>query len=77
MKKEEITALFGKIQSISYKTKGIECRNTRELQLLVYIKWNDFINKIKVKTVKYKSEVLIMKDSWLFPMRIIKRPSYI
>ena len=45
MKKEEITALFGKFESISCEVEGIECWSARELQpLLGYAKWDNFIN---------------------------------
>lgn len=50
MKKEEITALFGKFESISCEVEGIECWSTRELQpLLGYAKWDNFINNVVVK----------------------------
>ncbi len=50
MKKEEITALFGKFESISCEVEGIECWSTRELQpLLGYAKGNNFINNVVVK----------------------------
>ena len=35
MKKEEITALFGKFESISCEVEGIECWSARELQPLL------------------------------------------
>ncbi len=50
MKKEEITALFGKFESISCEVEGIECWSARELQpLLGYAKWDNFINNVVVK----------------------------
>ena len=50
MKKEEITALFGKFESISCEVEGIECWSSRELQpLLGYVKWDNFINNVVVK----------------------------
>ena len=50
MKKEEITALFGKFESISCEVEGIECWSDRELQpLLGYAKWDNFINNVVVK----------------------------
>lgn len=50
MKKEEITALFGKFESISCEVEGIECWSSRELQpLLGYAKWDNFINNVVVK----------------------------
>ena len=50
MKKEEITALFGKFESISCEGEGIECWSARELQpLLGYAKWDNFINNVVVK----------------------------
>ena len=50
MKKEEITALFGKLESISCEVEGIECWSARELQpLLGYAKWDNFINNVMVK----------------------------
>ena len=50
MKKEEITALFGKFESISCKVEDIECWSARELQpLLGYAKWDNFINNVVVK----------------------------
>lgn len=50
MKKEEITALFGKFESISCEVEGIECGSARELQpLLGYAKWDNFINNVVVK----------------------------
>lgn len=50
MKKEEITALFGKFESISCEVEGIECLSARELQpLLGYAKWDNFINNVVVK----------------------------
>ena len=50
MKKEEITALFGKFESISCEVEGIECWSDRELQpLLGYVKWDNFINNVVVK----------------------------
>ena len=50
MKKEEITALFGKFESSSCEVEGIECWSARELQpLLGYAKWDNFINNVVVK----------------------------
>ena len=50
MKKEEITALFGKFESISCEVEGIEGWSARELQpLLGYAKWDNFINNVVVK----------------------------
>ena len=50
MMKEEITALFGKFESISCEVEGIECWSARELQpLLGYAKWDNFINNVVVK----------------------------
>lgn len=50
MKKEEITALFGKFESISCEVEGIEWWSARELQpLLGYAKWDNFINNVVVK----------------------------
>ena len=50
MKKEEITALIGKFESISCDVEGIECWSARELQpLLGYAKWDNFINNVVVK----------------------------
>ena len=50
MKKEEITALFGKFESISCEVEGTECWSARELQpLLGYAKWDNFINNVVVK----------------------------
>ena len=50
MKKEEITALFGKFESISCEVEGIECWSARELQpLLGYAKWDNFINNVVVE----------------------------
>ena len=50
MKKEEITALFGKFESISCEVEGKECWSARELQpLLGYAKWDNFINNVVVK----------------------------
>ena len=51
MKKEEITALFGKFESISCEVEGIECWSARELQpLLGYAKWDNFINNVVVES---------------------------
>ena len=50
MKKEEITALFGKFESISCEVEGRECWSARELQpLLGYAKWDNFNNNVVVK----------------------------
>jgi len=50
MKKKEITALFGKFESILCEVEGIECWSARELQpLLGYAKWDNFINNVVVK----------------------------
>ena len=50
MKKDEITALFGKFESISCEVEGIESWSARELQpLLGYAKWDNFINNVVVK----------------------------
>ena len=50
MKKEEITALFGKFESTSCEVEDIECWSARELQpLLGYAKWDNFINNVVVK----------------------------
>lgn len=43
MKKEQIQALFQKLESICYVYDGIECWSSRELQkLLGYTKWENF-----------------------------------
>ena len=39
MKKEEITALFGKFESISCEVEGIECWSARELQPLLAVSY--------------------------------------
>lgn len=50
MKKEEITDLLEKFESISYNVEGIECWSFRELQpLFGYAKWDNFNNNEIVK----------------------------
>lgn len=50
MKKEEITNLLEKFESISSIVEGIECWSARDLQpLLGYAKWDNFINNVVVK----------------------------
>lgn len=50
MKKEEITDLLERFESISNIVEGIECWSARDLQpLLGYAKWDNFINNVIVK----------------------------